>query len=137
MALFGAQGIRDSLIKTYKKHLRLFQGTPPENNLPLHHSALHGALALRYAASYRGIPDNVVWLEVAPFLALPSKESVLALAEYVVFKERPHKANRKFVEKSVKRGLELMSVEDQELFVGSAREYGFAWLTFTNPSQHE
>jgi hypothetical protein len=137
MTLFGAQGIRDSLAKTYQKHLRLFQNTPPENNLPLHHSALHGSLALRYAASYRGIPDNVVWLEVAPFLTLPSEQSVRALAEYVVFKERPRKANREFLERSIQRGLELMSAEDRELFVVTAREYGFSWLAFTNTTHHE
>jgi hypothetical protein len=114
--------------------MAIYQLQPPENGVPAHHSALHGALALRYAASYRGVPEAVVWLEVAPFLTLSSEQSVAALAEYVVFKERPAKADRELVETSVRRGLELLGDEDRQLFVSAAREYRFGWWRLVDAS---
>lgn len=130
MAILGAQGIRDSIHRTYRKHLRMFQeeGAPLEEGMTPHHASLHGALTMRYAASYRARPAAVVWLELAPFVELPPEEALQALAEYVVFRERPKLADLEILGSHIRRGLALLTEEDRRLFSSAAESYGFPWL---------
>ncbi len=128
MAIWGAQGIRDSIRKAYRKHLRMLEEEAgPEEGVEPHHVALHGALLLRYAAAYRAKPGALVWLELGPFLALDPEPALDALAEYVVFKERPRQARRDLLKARIREGLRLMTAEDQQFFLSAARRHRFAW----------
>lgn len=128
MALFGAQGIRDSIHRAYRKHLRLFEEDPPEPGVSPHHASLHGALTLRYAASYRARPAGLVWLELAPIVGLEPDAGLRALAEYVVFRERPRLADEELLRGLLEQGWTTLDRADQELFLSAAETYRFPWL---------
>ncbi len=136
MAIFGARGIRDSIRKAYRKHLTLYEGEP-ESGIPPHHSALHGALTLRYAASYRARPAALVWLELGPFLALAPESAVEALAEYVVYRERPKLADEPLLRRRVRDGLEALAQADREWFLSAAQSYRFPWLRLVGSEKCE
>ncbi len=128
MALFGAQGIRDSIRRAYKKHLRLFEEDPPEPGVSPHHASLHGALTLRYAASYRARPAGLVWLELGPIVGLEPEAGLRALSEYVVFRERPRLADQATLRDLLREGLQTLAPADRELFLSAAQAYKFPWL---------
>ncbi len=128
MAIFGARGIRHSIRRAYRKHLTLYEQEHPADGISPHHAALHGTLVLRYAASYRSVPEALVWLELTPFLPLEPEPAVWALAEYVVFKERGRDDDRGQLRAWLREGLSALSREDREGFVAAAGEHRFAWL---------
>lgn len=127
MAIFGAQGIRDSVKKAYRKHREAYRTKSPAEEFSEHHAALHGALVLRYAAAYRAVPEALVWLELIPFLPLEEEEAVEAVAEYVVYQERGRDADLDGLRSSVRRGLAGLSREDRKEFTAAAENYRFAW----------
>ncbi len=128
MALFGAQGIRDSIRRAYDKHLRLFEVEPPEPGVSPHHASLHGALTLRYAASYRARPAGLIWLELTPMVGLEPEAGLRALAEYVVYRERPRLADQNLLRELLHEGLRALAPADLELFLSAAETYNFPWL---------
>ena len=134
MTIFGPQGIRDSITKSYGKHVRMYETEELPEGISVHHASLHSTLVLRYAFAYRPIPEALVWLEIGPLLGLPEEEALAALAEYVVYKERPKRADAGLLHRALKRGMGLLSQEDQEFFFSAACEYRFQWKKLWAPA---
>ena len=134
MTIFGPQGIRDSVTKSYGKHVRMYETEELPEGISVHHASLHSTLVLRYAFAYRPIPEALVWLEIGPLLGLPKEEALAALAEYVVYKERPERADAGLLLRALEKGMGLLSQEDQEFFFSAACEYRFQWKKLWAPA---
>ena len=129
MALFGPQGIRDAIIKSYRKHFNKSQNQPLPEGTTRHQVALFGCLGTRYVASFKRKSEVELWLELTPFLKLEPEDGLSALAEYIVFKEMADKANISMLVEHLKTGLSLLSKEEQETLEPTARLNSFAWTT--------
>ncbi|MBU0640078.1 MAG: hypothetical protein ABII12_13100 [Planctomycetota bacterium] len=128
MAVFGAQGIRDAMTKSYHKHVRNLTGQALPEDTSLHEAGLYGALATRYKAGFKSMPEVAVWSELAPFVHLPPDEGLAALAEYVVYKEMPAKADRPALSAQIRRGWSLLDQDERESMEAMAEINGFPWL---------
>lgn len=139
MAIFGPQGIRDSIYKSYRKHLEMYRSSeePAPEGISDHHAALHGALVLRYAFAYRPVPEAIVWLELGPLLNLSEEDALRGLAEYVVYKERPSSADLKLLGHLIGTGMMSLAREDREFFLSAARKYRFPWRKIWPPGEDE
>ena len=131
MAIFGAQGIRDAMIKSYHKYAKrpVVQGIAIGKDISLHQFCLYGALSSRYLAGFKSIPEVVIWVELAPFLELEPDDSLSALAEYIVYKEMPVKADVTYLSMQVKKGLSLYEDEDREAFLKVANMNKLGWVS--------
>lgn len=127
MAIFGAQGIRDAMAKSYHKHVRKCTEQSPPHGTSLHQAGLYGALASRYLSGFKSIPEVAIWAELAPFLKLEPNQGLAALSEYVVYKEMPSKADVAYLSKQIKIGLSLWNGEEREGMEMAAKINGFAW----------
>ena len=129
MAIFGAQGIRDAMVKSYHRHVRKWTGQSLPDGTSLHQVGLYGALSSRYLAGLKSISEVVVWAELAPFLKLEPDQGLAALAEYVVYKEMPAKADEAYLSKQIKKGLSLWKGEGREEMEMAAKINEFAWTS--------
>jgi len=127
MAIFGAQGIRDAMCNSYQKHVRKFQNQPLPEGTTLHQVGLYGSLSARYIVGFKQKSEVEVWLELTPFMRLDPDEGLAALAEYVVYKEMPAKADTGKLTEQLQKGLSLLTAEERESLVPMARLNGFAW----------
>lgn len=129
MAIFGAQGIRDAMTRSYHKHVRELQGRQLPGGTSLHEAALYGALASRYIVSFQSAPEAVIWMELAPFTKLEPQQGLDALAEYVVYKEMPAKADTVMLAKSIRLGLSAWSDDALQGIMMGARLNNFPWAS--------
>ena len=127
MVIFGAQGIRDAIVKSYHKHVQVFKGQPLPNGTSLHQAGLYAALSTRYMAGFNAKSEEVIWLELTPFLRLQPDTGLAALAEYVVYKEMPSKANEAWLSEQIKKGLSLYENEERESYLMVANMNAFEW----------
>lgn len=127
MAIFGAQGIRDAMTKSYHRHVRQWTGQSLPDGTTLHQVCLYGALSTRYKAGFQSASEVVIWAELAPFLNLEPDYGLAALAEYVVYKEKPLDAKRKWLSSQVKKGFLLLEEDEREAMKMMAEANGFAW----------
>jgi hypothetical protein len=100
---------REAMRQSYRKHYDLVRrGAAPVHTDP-HHAGLFGALGDRYKV--RGVlrdpafPDVVLWAELTPFLLMSKEDSVDALAEYVLWQERPSAARKEWLTQKINRAL--------------------------------
>jgi len=84
--LNNADGTRESMRESYAKHFSAAQKgeIPLPDDINPHLAGLYGALSTRYIAAKISRPETVLWAELVPFLLMSEKESMEALAEYVV-----------------------------------------------------
>ena len=129
MAIFGAQGIRDAMTKSYHKHVHNLAEQALPDGTSLHQAALYGALATRYMAGFKSKPEVVVWTELAPFLNLPPDEGLTALAEYVVYKQMPAEADIRTLSAQIVRGWSLLAKDERESLRTMAEINNVAWLS--------
>ena len=128
MAIFGPQGIRDAMTKSYHRHIEAFEGQALPGDTSLHQMGLYGALATRYMAGRQSIAEVVLWAELAPFLNLNPADGLAALAEYVVYKETPLDAKREWLSDQIKEGLSLLGDEKHEAIEVGAGMSQFVWV---------
>ena len=128
MAIFGAQGIRDAMTKSYHRHVAKFRGQVLPDDTSLHQVGLYGALGTRYMARFQPVLEVVVWAELAPFVNLNPNDGLTALAEYVVYKETPLDAKREWLSDQIKKGLSLLGDEEREALEMVARMNKFVWM---------
>ena len=131
--LNNADGIREAMRMSFDKHYRLaIEGNIGQGDVQTLHAALFGALASRFRVS--GVPNNdlmqmLVWVDLGPFLWLDSSLAREALAEYVVYKERPADARIAWLEAVVTQGCEKGSGEEWfESLMVAARLQVVVWL---------
>jgi hypothetical protein len=114
MAIFGANGIRDAMKRTYEKHYELArQGKIPASSDDPHYAGLFGALGSRYRLLGK-FSEQAVFLEVMPFWKLDPSVGKEALAEYVVFMESPKDCNQEWLSSQIKEGLRRFGAADKE-----------------------
>ena len=127
MAIFGAQGIRDAMKRTYFKQVEVARAQTLPSGASLHQIGLYGALASRYIAGAQQPFELMVWAELFPFMHLDADMALDALAEYIVFKEMPQKAERQWLEQVVQHGIGLWDQESRDSHLMLARARNFAW----------
>lgn len=100
---------REAMRQSYQKHYDLARsGLAPPTSDP-HHAGLFGALGTRYKVRgvlrYTGFPDVVLWPELAPFFLMSQQDAVEALAEYVLWQERPSAARTEWLARKINDAL--------------------------------
>ena len=100
----NAEGIREAMRMSFDKHYSLGQRKTADTPLAI---ALFGAMGSRYRT--RGLPadgeaETAIWGDVVPFLCLDKNTAREALAEYVVYKERPREARIAWLTQIVQKG---------------------------------
>ena len=128
MAIFGPQGIRDAMTKSYHRHVAKLDGESSPDGTSLHQVGLYGALATRYMAGFHPVSEVVVWAELAPFVNLNPNDGLAALAEYVVYKETPLDARREWLSEQIRKGLSLLGDEEREALEMVARANKLVWV---------
>ncbi len=127
MAIFGPQGIRDAMFKSYRKHVNIFRNRPLPEGTTLHQVGLYGCLGTRYMTGFKMQSEVELWLELTPFLKLTPDDGLAALAEYIVYKEMPAKADVMMLTDQLKKGLSMLNQEEQETTLVVARINSFTW----------
>lgn len=131
MTIFGPQGIRDSMIKAYHRHVCKWSGQSLPDGTSLHPLGLYGALVTRYMARAQSVSEVQIWMELTPFIKLEPDDGLKALAEYIVYKEMPLDANREWLSEQVRKGLSLLGEEERKMFEIMAEVNKFAWIELT------
>lgn len=97
----NAEGTREAMRMAYNKHFRPAKqkagGSSP------HHVGLYGALGSRYAGRGQNIPEPALWGELSPFMLMEEDLSVEALAEYVLYQERPWDADTEWLKSEINK----------------------------------
>ncbi len=128
MAIFGAQGIRDAMYKSYHKHVQVAREQPLPDGTTEHQMGLYGGLASRYVLSFKRPQEELIWLELTPFLNLAPETGLRALAEYIVFKEMSLNADVAWLTDRVQEGLDRMAAEEREIITATAEGKNWAWV---------
>jgi len=128
MTIFGTQGIRDAMTKSYHRHVAKLRGQPLSGGASLHEVGLYGALATRYMVRLQPVLEVVIWAELVPFINLNPNDGLAALAEYVVYKETPLDAKRDWLSDQIKKGLSLLGNEEREAIEVVAKMNKFVWM---------
>lgn len=108
----GTEGIREAMRESYEKHYKLAQVHEFPGLTP-HEAGLLGALGTRYKAWGKKVSEQLLWIELTPFLMMEERQAVEALAEYVVFKEYPKRARTLWLLRCLNSA--IMSCEDTDL----------------------
>jgi hypothetical protein len=128
MAIFGAQGIRDAVLKSYQKHIHKFERESLPEGTTLHQMGLYGCLATRYMAGFQSKSEVELWSELLPFVRLKADDGLAALAEYIVYKEMPPEADVTALTERLRDGLSLLAKEEREMAMVAAQVNAFAWV---------
>ena len=76
----------------------------------------------------RPVDRDVAWAELMPFRHLPEQEALAAFVEYSVFKEIRAEADTALLEQAIRRGLQLLTLEEREILKKlDAAGYMFHW----------
>jgi len=111
----SAEGAREAMRLSYKKHLDLArQGKIPSAHNPCH-TGLYGALGSRYKMRGMPVTEIVLWSELVPFLLMKETEATEALAEYVVYQEKPEEANISWLKKLINTALRVAPSSEELL----------------------
>jgi hypothetical protein len=119
---FTADGCREAMLDSYAKHVKLALkgGIDVEASSP-HFAGLYGALASRYRAWGERTDEGTVWLELAPFLLMDAAVAPKALAEYVLYKERPKAAKVAWLREQINGAIRNTAPSPDSLASGLAR----------------
>jgi hypothetical protein len=96
---------------------------------------LFGALATRYRLIGRSISEVEIWQELAPFLEMSKPDSIEALAEYIVFLERPEDAKLPWLRAAVYGAVTNARTFRQLTDMAIAR--GVPWVSFLRLTPEE
>jgi hypothetical protein len=111
--LLGAEGCRGAMRLSYIKHLRgANQGIGPKDGTPPYWVGLYGALASRYKSYGVSVSQREIWQELVPFLLMTEQEAPQALAEYVLYKERPNEARVPWLQNLLNNALRRLPSSD-------------------------
>jgi hypothetical protein len=104
--IFNAEGIREAVRISYIKHMK---GAPsktiPESSI--HFSSMLGVLMTRYRSRGIQINEIAIYGEISPFLCMDPLKAIEALAEYIVFIEKPWDARINWLKNTLNQALQL------------------------------
>jgi len=121
----NSEGCREAMRMSYRKHLNSARQKAEQN---AHHIGLFGALGSRYRITGMYFNEAEVWGELTPFLFMDEADSIEALAEYAVYKEKrypDYDAKASWLKKLINEALEK-GVRDRKIF-NSDTISRFAW----------
>lgn len=134
--LNNAEGTREAMKMAFDKGIQAGQGDV--------RAGLYQALASRWQV--RGIPVNtltqtMIWAELLPFLHLDQTMARNAIAEYVVYKERPRDAKIDWLTQVVKHGCATakmnMAADEFNGFMLFATDHNYVWTLMLADRGHE
>jgi len=121
-----AEGTRESIRFSYQKHKN--NASTGAQDDP-HSVGLYGALATRYRLLRQPASEEQIWVELLPFLVMPQSDSVKALAEYVVYLERPEAAEEVWLRSVINQSLSTVD-ETRAQVVAMAIANRVPWAMF-------
>jgi len=132
----GAEGIREAMREAYENHRRaaIARTIPvPPGECP-HHFGLYGALASRHIV--RNIPcsEIVILSQLAPFYLMDETDAVEALAECVVFWERPRDARLSWLTAKINKALLTAPDNTYLLMAAHGIMNGASWAQLLEPN---
>lgn len=109
----GPRGTRESVRQQFKRSL---SGSMQETQVQRRIAATFDTLNLRYRVVKKTYSQDITILESLPFGYLDNDfETERTLAEYVVYQEHPHDADREFVEGAIWEAFgRLMAADDED-----------------------
>lgn len=131
-SLGSAEGTRDAMLRSYRKHRVVFADRPDllPTDATVHEAALYGALGSRYRTLGHDATslEAFIWLELLPFTSLDEIVGPEALAEYVVWKEPETRAEARlsWLADQVKVGMKKAFEAGREHAVAAALGREFA-----------
>lgn len=139
--LFGsADRTREVMRDLYAKHLRMAQqGEMKVANIDdAHYIALYTALWITYCEkSGSQVPEDLILAEIVPFRVMKNKQQAIeALAEYVVYVERPSDARTEWLKGHINSAMQSYGDDwpDIALMGGtSGFDPATSWMTLLNP----
>ena len=105
-----------------------FQNQTLPEETTLHQVGLYCCLETRYRAGFQSKSEVELWGELAPFLNLAPDNGLKALAEYIVYKEMPAKADMTKLIDSLREGWGALSKDEQKAIEVVAKMNNFAWI---------
>ena len=112
--LGNAEGVREAMRASYRKHRRLAERASSAGDLSPHQVGLFGCLASRLQTQGYLPPEPSIWDDLLPFVALRDEETAVeAVAEYVILMEEVDGVRYEFLESMVRQGLRTR-MESQE-----------------------
>jgi len=136
----NAEGCREAMFFSYKKHLKPSNRTEDlKGSMPLHHVALYGALGSRYRRRRITITELDIWAELVPFLLMSEREAPEALAEYVVYQERPREARTFWLKVLINDSLRKIESfeESMKIMVAMTMKNNVTWCNLINSDVKE
>jgi len=108
--IMSSEGCREAMRLSYKKHLSGARHGiwPKEYGTPSYWVGLYGALASRYKGYGISVGEREIWEELLPFLLMSEQDAPEALAEYVVYKERPNEAKVSWLKNLINNALQRL-----------------------------
>lgn len=127
----GADGIRESMRNSYKKHTKLARQSGMDDP---HAVGLYGALGSRYKV--RGLPvvEVVMWAELSPFLAMKESDAIDAIAEYAVYQEGSSDVRKEWLRTLINNALCAPSDSSLTGTAGLGLVNRVAWCRLLEPS---
>lgn len=133
----NAEGCREAMRMSYKKHLRQGQRMVLHADTSPHHVGLYGALSTRYKSAGMPVVEMVIWAELAPFLLMKETDAVESLAEYVVYKERPLEAKVSWLKKLINDAFQMVPSSEESSAYMELAPMGMinqvAWCNLLDP----
>lgn len=109
-----AEGIRESMRMSYRKHVkRARQGMGPSDGTTPHEFGLFSALYSRYVTARIQKDATEIWTELSPFLLMTETEGLEALCEYIVYQERPSEAKTSWLKYAVNEALRKPATSEE------------------------
>ena len=110
----NAEGVREAMRASYRKHRKMAERGPGDSNLSPHHVGLFGCLASRLQTQGYLPPEPSIWDDLLPFIALSDEETAVeAVAEYVILMEEVDDGRYEFLVSMIRQGIKVL-MADQE-----------------------
>lgn len=128
----GTEGCREAMRESYEKHVREARREGIKGSSP-HEVGLYGALGTRYIVRGTPVAEVILRGEIAPFLVMKEAEAVEALAEYVVFQERPKDARVAWLKKAINSSLRSCRETSRTAMAAAGLINQVAWCALLEP----
>lgn len=112
--LNNAEGIRESMRRSYNKHVKqAHHHMEPDDGTSPHQFGLFAALYSRYATARIQKDAMEIWRELSPFLLMTEMEGLDALCEYIVYQERPSEAKTSWLKYTINEALRKPAASEE------------------------
>lgn len=124
----NSEGIREAMRMSYKKMAGTILHSVSEEK---YFAGMFNALYSRYMVNNQSPPENMVLLELKPFLVYEDQERGLrALSEYIVYKELPMECNIENLKHEMEYFIKKIKYNenDKEEYLNMMVDFGVPWV---------